>query len=79
MGRQPRALAEARAAVASADMVSPTCCSSMNIFRRSCPTCARGAMRCDAFVGVIADPQIVKLTRMGDLDMAKPASAWRPS
>ena len=29
---------------------------------------------CDALVGVIADTQIVKLTKMGDLDMAKPAS-----
>jgi hypothetical protein len=28
----------------------------------------------DAFVGMIADPQIVKLTRMGDLDMSQPAS-----
>ena len=30
--------------------------------------------RVDAFVGVIADPQIVHLTKMGDLDMSKPAS-----
>ncbi|NNK79223.1 MAG: magnesium chelatase subunit H [Litoreibacter sp.] len=29
---------------------------------------------CDAMIGVIADPEIVKLTRMGDLDMSKPAS-----
>ncbi len=29
----------------------------------------------DAFVGIIADGQIVKLTKMGDLDMGKPASA----
>ncbi|MGV8952391.1 MAG: magnesium chelatase subunit H, partial [Cypionkella sp.] len=31
--------------------------------------------RADAFVGVIADSAIVKLTKMGDLDMSKPASA----
>ncbi len=31
--------------------------------------------RVDAFVGLIADSAIVKLTRMGDLDMGKPASA----
>jgi magnesium chelatase subunit H len=30
--------------------------------------------RCDAFVGIIADPAIVKLTKMGDLDMSRPAS-----
>lgn len=29
---------------------------------------------CDAMVGVVADAEIVKLTRMGTLDMAKPAS-----
>jgi hypothetical protein len=29
---------------------------------------------CDAMVGVIADPQVVHLTRMGELDMSKPAS-----
>ena len=31
--------------------------------------------RVDAFIGVIADSSIVKLTKMGDLDMSKPASA----
>lgn len=30
--------------------------------------------RVDAFVGMVADPQIVRLTKMGDLDMTKPAS-----
>ncbi|ANB33591.1 magnesium chelatase [Rhodovulum sulfidophilum] len=29
---------------------------------------------CDAMIGIIADKQIVQLTRMGDLDMSKPAS-----
>jgi magnesium chelatase subunit H len=29
---------------------------------------------CDAMIGVIADEQIVRTTRMGDLDMRKPAS-----
>ena len=29
---------------------------------------------CDAMIGVISDRQIVTLTRMGDLDMSKPAS-----
>jgi len=29
---------------------------------------------CDAMIGVIADPEIVRLTKMGDLDMSKPAS-----
>ncbi|MBM7068602.1 magnesium chelatase subunit H [Actibacterium sp. 188UL27-1] len=30
---------------------------------------------CDALVGVIADASVVRLTKMGDLDMAKPTSA----
>ena len=30
---------------------------------------------CDAFVGLICDKAIVELTKMGELDMAKPASA----
>ncbi|MBK5933468.1 cobaltochelatase CobN subunit [Rhodovulum imhoffii] len=29
---------------------------------------------CDAMIGIIADSQIVRLTKMGDLDMTKPAS-----
>ncbi len=29
---------------------------------------------CDAMINVIADSEIVKLTKMGDLDMSKPAS-----
>lgn len=29
---------------------------------------------CDAMIGMVADGDIVKLTRMGDLDMSKPAS-----
>jgi len=29
---------------------------------------------CDAMVGIIADQEIVQLTRMGDLDMSRPAS-----
>ncbi|MBN2906170.1 MAG: magnesium chelatase subunit H [Rhodobacteraceae bacterium] len=29
---------------------------------------------CDAMIGIVADGQIVKLTRMGDLDMSKPSS-----
>ncbi|MEM8851181.1 MAG: DUF3479 domain-containing protein, partial [Pseudomonadota bacterium] len=30
---------------------------------------------CDAMVGMVSDPAIVKLTKMGELDMAKPSSA----
>ncbi|WP_371156102.1 cobaltochelatase subunit CobN [Jannaschia sp. 2305UL9-9] len=30
---------------------------------------------CDAMVGMVSDPAVVKLTRMGELDMAQPSSA----
>lgn len=30
--------------------------------------------KCDAMIGMVADAAVVKLTRMGDLDMSKPAS-----
>ncbi|MDB5660261.1 MAG: magnesium chelatase subunit [Cypionkella sp.] len=39
------------------------------------PALTEARPRVDAFIGVIADSQIVKLTKMGDLDMSKPASA----
>lgn len=39
------------------------------------PALTEARARVDAFIGVIADSQIVKLTKMGDLDMSKPASA----
>ena len=38
------------------------------------PTLTAIRPQLDAFVGVIADPQIVKLTKMGDLDMGRPDS-----
>ncbi|MGY6633901.1 MAG: magnesium chelatase subunit H [Alkalilacustris sp.] len=31
---------------------------------------------CDAMIGVIADGEVVKLTKMGDLDMSRPASGF---
>ena len=39
------------------------------------PDLTAARARADAFIGVIADSAIVKLTKMGDLDMSKPASA----
>ena len=64
----------ARDAVAHADIIIANL-----LFIEEHITAIRDALEarrndCDAMVGVIADPAIVKLTRMGDLDMTKPAS-----
>ena len=70
----PAALARARAAVDSADVIVANLLFIEEHITAILPNLQRARERVDAFVGVIADPQIVKLTRMGDLDMAKPAS-----
>ena len=41
------------------------------------PALQRRRMGCDAMVGMIADAQIVRLTRMGSLDMSAPASGLK--
>ncbi|MBD1204271.1 MAG: magnesium chelatase subunit H [Rhodobacteraceae bacterium] len=71
----PAALARAKAAIRAADIVVANL-----LFIEEHITAIIDDLRAvrdglDAFVGVIADPQIVKMTKMGDLDMAKPASA----
>ncbi len=70
----PAALEVARAAVDSADMVIANLLFIEEHILAILPNMQAARARCDAFVGVIADPQIVALTRMGDLDMSKPAS-----
>ncbi len=70
----PAALAEAKAAINAADIVVANLLFIEEHVTACLPELQAARERCDAFVGVIADPQIVKLTKMGDLDMAKPAS-----
>ncbi len=70
----PAALARAKAAVAGADIIVANLLFIEEHITAILPDLQRVRDRLDAFVGVIADPQIVKLTRMGDLDMSKPAS-----
>ncbi|AWB50236.1 magnesium chelatase subunit H [Gemmobacter aquarius] len=71
----PAALAAARAAVETADFVVANLLFIEEHIRAILPQLQAASLRADAFVGLIADPAIVKLTRMGDLDMSKPASA----
>ncbi len=70
----PAALATAQAAVASADIVIANILFLEEHIAAILPDLVARRDHCDAMVGVIADSQIVKLTRMGDLDMSKPAS-----
>jgi magnesium chelatase subunit H len=70
----PAALARAKAAVADADIIVANLLFIEEHITAILPDLQRVRDGLDAFVGVIADPQIVKLTRMGDLDMSKPAS-----
>jgi magnesium chelatase subunit H len=70
----PAALDEAKAAVEGADLVISNLLFIEEHINAILPELQAASARCDAFVGMIADPAIVKLTRMGDLDMSKPAS-----
>ncbi|TVP73358.1 MAG: magnesium chelatase subunit H [Rhodobacteraceae bacterium] len=70
----PAALAEAKAAINAADIVVANLLFIEEHVLACLPEMQAARARCDAFVGVISDPQIVRLTRMGDLDMAKPAT-----
>ena len=70
----PAALTRAKAAVAGADMVVANLLFLEEHLNAIVPVLHEVRPRLDAMVCVIADPQIVKLTRMGDLDMSRPAS-----
>ncbi len=73
-GAHPEALRAAQDAVGQGDIVIANL-----LFLEEHVEAIRPAMEarrphCDAMVGLISDKAIVQLTRMGDLDMARPAS-----
>jgi magnesium chelatase subunit H len=70
----PAALVRAKAAVAEADMVIGNLLFLEEHVQAIRPAFEEARGRADAVIGVIADSAIVKMTKMGDLDMAKPAS-----
>jgi magnesium chelatase subunit H len=70
----PAALARAKRAVDGADIVVANLLFIEEHITAILPELTAARDRADAFIGVIADPAIVKLTKMGDLDMSKPAS-----
>ena len=74
-GNNPAALAECEAALREADIVIANLLFLEEHVAPILPHLLAARARCDAFVGIITDGQIVRLTKMGDLDMSKPASA----
>jgi magnesium chelatase subunit H len=70
----PGALRRTKAAVNAADMVIANLLFIEEHVQAILPELTAAHARADAFVGMIADPAIVRLTRMGDLDMTRPAT-----
>ena len=73
-GETPGTFEAAERAVATADIVVANLLFLEEHVARILPALERRRDHCDAMIGVIADASIVKLTRMGSLDMMKPAS-----
>ncbi|MCA3487657.1 MAG: magnesium chelatase subunit H [Rhodobacter sp.] len=74
-GNNPGSLAECEAALRGADIVIANLLFLEEHVAPILPHLQAARARCDAFVGMITDGQIVRLTKMGDLDMSRPASA----
>ncbi len=70
----PDALLETKAAVAHADIIVCNLIFLEEHITAILPDLQGRRSDCDAMIGVISDPAIVKLTKMGDLDMSQPAS-----
>ncbi len=73
-GEDPGALTRARAAIASAHMIVANLLFLEEHVRPILPDLAAARDRVDGMIGVIADAEIVKLTKLGALDMSKPQS-----
>jgi len=73
-GETPEALEEARSAVRHADIVVCTLLFLEEHVQAILPELTARRDDLDALVGIIADPAIVGLTKMGGLDMSQPAS-----
>ena len=73
-GETPQALVEAKAAIATADIILVNLLFLEEHVQAILPSLEARRAGCDALAGVISDAAIVKLTRMGALDMLMPAS-----
>ncbi|MBL3704336.1 magnesium chelatase subunit H [Sulfitobacter sp. BDSS02] len=74
-GENPETLQKAKVAIASADMILANLLFLEEHVRQILPDLKARRDHVDGMIGVIADAEIVKLTRLGQLDMAKPASS----
>ncbi len=70
----PQALEDARDAVRHGDIIVSNLLFIEEHVQAILPELEARRDDCDAMIGVIADPAVVKLTKMGELDMSKPAS-----
>ena len=70
----PSSLAATKTAVANADMIIANMLFIEEHVNAILPDLTAARARVDAMVCLIADSQVTKLTKMGDLDMSKPAS-----
>lgn len=73
-GENPEALEAAKQAVAQGDIVIANLLFLEEHIKAILPAMQVRRDQCDAMIGIIADAQIVKLTRMGTLDMGAPSS-----
>ena len=73
-GEAPEQFEAAEADVLAADLILVNLLFLEEHVARILPSLKARRAACDALVGIVADPEIVKLTRMGTLDMAQPAS-----
>ena len=73
-GENPQALVEAKAAIATGDIILVNLLFLEEHVQAILPSLEARRAGCDAMAGVISDAAIVKLTRMGALDMLAPAS-----
>lgn len=71
----PAALARCKDSLKTADIIIANLIFIEEHITAILPALTEARARVDALIGVIADASIVKLTKMGDLDKAKPASA----
>ena len=70
----PGALEDTRSAIRTADMVVANLLFLEEHIKPILPDLEAARDRVDGMIGVIADAQVIKLTKLGKLDMAKPAS-----
>ena len=70
----PGALERAKADIAEGDIVVANMLFLEEHVQAILPALEARRPHCDALVGIVAASEVVKLTRLGDLDMAKPAT-----